>query len=66
MTGGQGIFFEFITIAAQVRVSAIDEATGVEVVVVGPAGAARHDLEALARRKLLARLRNAAPAPKES
>lgn len=66
MAGGQGIYFEFITLGAQVRVAAIDAASGVEVVVVGPATAARHDLETLARRKLQARLRNAAGPPKES
>jgi hypothetical protein len=50
------IYFEFTAVGAVVKVAAIDAATGVEVVVMGPANASRADLERLALRKLRARL----------
>jgi hypothetical protein len=46
------VLFEFRQIGATVRVAALDPATGVEVVVVAPASAARADLERVALRKL--------------
>jgi len=51
------IYFEFTGIGAVVKVVAIDAATGIEVSVMGPAGAAQSDLERLALAKLKARLR---------
>jgi hypothetical protein len=51
------VYFEFTVIGATVKVAAIDSVTGIEVSVVGPAGAARSDLERLALGKLKARLR---------
>ena len=39
------VYFEFIAIGATVKVVAIDAATGTEVTVVGPANAARSDLQ---------------------
>ena len=50
------VLFEFTAIGAVVRVAAIHVATGTEVTVMGPASAARHDLERLALQKLKARL----------
>ena len=50
------VYFEFIAIGAVVKVMAIDAATGTEVSVMGPAGAAQADLEQLALAKLKARL----------
>jgi ABC-type Mn2+/Zn2+ transport system ATPase subunit len=50
------VFFEFIAIGTTVKVVAIDAATGTEVTVIGPAGAAQSDLERLALGKLKARL----------
>ncbi|GIK80546.1 MAG: serine hydroxymethyltransferase [Xanthobacteraceae bacterium] len=50
------VLFEFRAVGAVVRVAAIDAATGIEVTVMGPVGAARADLERLALRKLKARL----------
>jgi len=50
------VYFELITIGASVKVSAIDAATGIEVSVVAPAGAAQADLRRLALQKLKARL----------
>lgn len=51
------VYFEFIAIGPQVKVTAVDAASGVEVAVVGPATAAAADLERLALAKLRARLR---------
>jgi hypothetical protein len=50
------IYFEFIAIGAAVKVVAIDALTGTEVSVMGPASAARSDLERVALQKLKARL----------
>jgi E3 ubiquitin-protein ligase DOA10 len=46
------VIFEFVTQGAYMRVAAVDVVSGTEAVIVGPANAARHDLEALALRKL--------------
>jgi hypothetical protein len=46
------VFFELTVLGDVARMAAVDEATGTEAVVVGPARAARSDLEALALRKL--------------
>ena len=51
------VYFEFTAIGAVVKVVAIDAATGTEVSVMGPAGAAQADLEQLAIAKLKARLK---------
>jgi hypothetical protein len=50
------VYFEFTAVGAFVKVAALDAATGVEVTVVGPASAARFDLQRLALAKLMARL----------
>ena len=50
------ILFEFTAIGRSVKVVAIHALSGVEVSVLGPASAARSDLERLALQKLLARL----------
>lgn len=47
------VLFEFIPMGAQVRVAAIDEATGTEIVVLAPASATPYQMQQLA----LARLR---------
>ena len=52
------VYFEFTAMAGSVKVSAIDALTGIEVSVVGPAGAARADLQRLALHKLKAKLRH--------
>jgi hypothetical protein len=55
--GGLGeVLFEFTAIGHSVKVVAIHVASGVEVSVMGPASAARVDLERLALQKLAARL----------
>ena len=50
------VYFEFTVIGSSVKAVAIDAATGVEVTVMGPASAARSDLQKLALAKLKARL----------
>ena len=50
------VLFEFATRGNAVRAAAIDVATGVEVVVVGPAGASEAHLKMVALRKLRLRL----------
>jgi hypothetical protein len=50
------VYFEFTAIGATVKVAAIDAASGIEVSVVGPANAAKADLERLALQKLKAQL----------
>ena len=50
------VYFEFTAIGAVVKVAAIDAQTGLEVTVMGPAGAPRADLQRLAMQKLKARL----------
>ena len=50
------VYFEFVAIGRQVKVSAIDAATGTEVSVMGPATASQVDLQRLALKKLQARL----------
>jgi len=55
--GPHEVYFEFVAVGPAMRVSAIDAASGVEVTVIGPAGAARMDLEQLALAKLKLRLK---------
>ncbi len=56
------VYFEFTAVGAAAKVTAIDAVTGIEVCVVGPARAARFDLQRLALAKLNARLaRGSAP-----
>jgi hypothetical protein len=59
MTGEarRDVYFEHIVIGGAVKVVAIDSLTAVEVSIVGPASAAKADLERLALQKLKARLR---------
>ena len=50
------VYFEHIVIGRSVKVVAIDSLTATEVSIVGPANAAKSDLEQLALQKLKARL----------
>jgi hypothetical protein len=49
---GRTVYFEMVKLGDVARVAAVDDATGLEAVITGPANAARADLEALALRKL--------------
>ena len=55
MSGGE-VYFEFIQVGQQMRVSAIDADTGTEVVVVAPLVATRTQMQQLALAKLKRRL----------
>ena len=57
------VYFEFVAIGTSVKVVAIDAATGTEVSVIGPVGAAQSDLQRLALGKLKARLAREARKP---
>jgi hypothetical protein len=57
------VFFEFVSIGTSVKVVAIDAATGTEVSVIGPVGAAQADMQQLALGKLKARLAREARKP---
>lgn len=46
------VIFEYIQQGAYMRVAVVDVASGTEAIIVGPANAARSDLNALALRKL--------------
>jgi hypothetical protein len=56
LSNSDDVHFEFVAIGHRVKVTAIHAASGTEVSVVGPASAARSDLERLALQKLVARL----------
>lgn len=56
----RAIIFEFQQIGNSVKVAAVDEATGVEVSIVGPSTAMRSDLEKVARAKLMRALERVA------
>ena len=56
------VYFEHIALGGSVKVTAIDSMTAVEVSIVGPASAAKSDLERVALRKLEARLKRDAAA----
>lgn len=58
------ILIEIARLGDTVKISAIDAETGVEAVVLGPANAARADLESLAVRKLERMLGDSAAQPK--
>jgi hypothetical protein len=57
------VFFEFAQVGQQMRVAAIDEATGTEVVVIAPLSATPHQMQQLALAKLRRKLGGDAPPP---
>lgn len=56
-TNPREVYFEFIAVGPQVKVTAVDAETGLEVSIVGPARASAADLERVALAKLRARLK---------
>jgi hypothetical protein len=59
MPGGEGtgrVLFEFTQLGQQMRVAALDEATGTEVVVIAPVTASRIQMQNLAVAKLRRRI----------
>jgi hypothetical protein len=57
------VLFEFVQMGQQMRVAAIDEATGIEVVVITPLNATKLQMQRLAMAKLKRKLEQTAPAP---
>lgn len=56
------ILFEFVQVGQQMRVAAIDSATGIEVIVITPISANRSQMQQLALAKLRRKLGEAAEA----
>ena len=54
--GGNEVFFEFTQIGGQMRVAAIDAATGIEVIVIAPLTATQIQMQNVALAKLKRRL----------
>ncbi|MVS97818.1 DUF6898 family protein [Devosia marina] len=57
------VLFEFVQMGQQMRVAAIDEATGTEVVVITPLNATKLQMQRVAMAKLKRKLEQATPAP---
>ncbi|KFC71079.1 hypothetical protein FF80_00798 [Devosia sp. LC5] len=57
------VLFEFVQLGQQMRVAAIDSASGTEVVVITPVSATRNQMQQLALAKLRRKLQTEAPAP---
>jgi hypothetical protein len=57
------VLFEFTQLGQQMRVAAIDAASGIEVVVIAPLSATRYQMQTLALAKLRRRLGEVAPKP---
>ena len=57
------VFFEFTRMGPQMRVAAIDEATGTEVVVIAPVTATPQQMQQLALAKLRRKLGGGQPPP---
>ncbi|SHL71438.1 DUF6898 family protein [Roseibium suaedae] len=55
-SGKSEVYIEFHPIGRQVKVTAVDATTGVEVSIMGPSTASQADLQTLAIRKLQRRL----------
>ena len=60
------VLFEFVQMGQQMRVAAIDEATGTEVVVITPLNATRLQMQRVALAKLRRKLEQGASAPPAS
>ena len=57
------VLFEFVQLGQQMRVAAIDEATGTEVVVIAPLTATKLQMQRLAMAKLKRKMEQSAPTP---
>lgn len=61
MTEGE-VLFEFVQLGQQMRVAAIDSASGIEVVVITPISATRNQMQQVALAKLRRKLQAEPPA----
>lgn len=57
------VYFEFVQVGQQMRVAAIDAATGTEVIVITPVSANKYQMQQIALAKLRRKLGEAAPLP---
>ena len=57
------VYFEFVQVGQQMRVAAIDAATGTEVIVITPASANKYQMQQIALAKLRRKLGEGPPAP---
>ena len=56
------VYFEFVQVGQQMRVAAIDAATGIEVIVITPVSASKHQMQQMALAKLKRKLDEGAAA----
>jgi hypothetical protein len=57
------VYFEFVQVGQQMRVAAIDAATGIEVIVITPVQATKPQMQQIALAKLRKRLGDDGPPP---
>lgn len=57
------VYFEFVQVGQQMRVAAVDAATGIEVIVITPLAASKLQMQQVAMAKLRRRLAETAPPP---
>ena len=57
------VYFEFVQVGQQMRVAAIDAATGTEVIVITPVSANKYQMQQIALAKLRRKLGETAPPP---
>ena len=57
------VYFEFVQVGQQMRVAAVDAATGMEVIVITPASANKYQMQQIALAKLRRKLGEAPRAP---
>ena len=57
------VYFEFVQVGQQMRVAAIDAASGMEVIVITPASANKYQMQQIALAKLRRKLGEAPRAP---
>lgn len=50
------VYFEFVQVGQQMRVAAIDAASGIEVIVITPVSASKHQMQQVALAKLKKKL----------
>lgn len=60
------VYFEFVQVGQQMRVAAIDAASGTEVIVITPVSASKHQMQQVALAKLRKKLAESATAPASS
>ena len=57
------VYFEFVQVGQQMRVAAVDAATGTEVIVITPISASKLQMQRVALAKLRRKLAESAPSP---